>query len=117
MSRSDGMRAIHDFTSARFCFLALLHLLHRHGIQLGGVVVGVFQDRQAAQDLARLEHLPPHAADHVLQAELVGVGVVALRAGELAESDGHHLEEAAFDLAVEIGMPLDAPTSMTPSDS
>jgi hypothetical protein len=34
--------------------------------------------------------------------------VVVLRAGELAEPDGDHLEEAAFDLAHEIGVPLHA---------
>ena len=35
--------------------------------------------------------------------------MITLRAGELAETDGHHLEEPAFDLAREVGVPLDAP--------
>jgi hypothetical protein len=35
--------------------------------------------------------------------------MVALRAGEFAEPNGHHLEKAALDFPVEIGMPLDAP--------
>ena len=34
--------------------------------------------------------------------------MVALGAGEFAEADGHHLEEAAFDIAGEIGVPLHA---------
>ena len=55
-----------------------------------------------------MQHLPSDGADDVFEAELVGVGVIALRAGELAEADRHHLEQAAFDLAGEIGVPLDA---------
>ena len=100
--------AIQDFTSARFSSSRCSMTSTGTASSLRGVVVGVFENRQAAQNLARLQHLPPDAADDVLQAQLVGVGVVALRAGELAESDGHHLEQAAFDLAREIGVPLDA---------
>src|ERR1022692_2422646 len=40
--------------------------------------------------------------------QLVGISVIVLRAGELAEPDGDHLEEAAFDFAHEIGVPLHA---------
>ena len=83
-------------------------LFDRHRGELRGIVVGVFENRQAAEDLAGCQHLPAHAADDVFEAEFVGVGVIALRAGELAEADGHHLEQAAFDLAREIGVPLDA---------
>ena len=69
-------------------------------------MVRVFQDRQAAKNLTRCQHLPPHRPDHLLETHLVGVGVIALGAGELAEPDGHHLEQAAFDLAGKIGVPL-----------
>src|SRR5579862_6079898 len=44
----------------------------------------------------------------MLQAQLVGVGVVTLCAGELAQTDGHHFEQTAFDLAAEVGVPFDA---------
>ena len=74
------------FTSARFSSSRCSIDLHRHGVDLRRVVIGVLQNRQAAQDLARLQHLPPDAADHVLQPELVGVGVIALRAGEFARA-------------------------------
>ena len=108
MSRSNGMRPIQDFTRARVLFLRCSIIFDGHRVELGGVVIGVFENRQAAQDLARLKHLPADAADDVLQAELVCVCVIALRAGELAQADRHHLEEPALDLAGEIGVPLDA---------
>jgi len=71
-------------------------------------VVGVLQDREAAQNLAGLQHLPADAGDHMLQAHRVRIGVIALRAGEFPESDGHHLNQPALDLAGKIGMPFDA---------
>ncbi len=78
------MRPIQLLTSASSCFFGALHIFHWDSGQLGGIVIGVFQDRQAAQDFSRLQHLPSDAADHMLQAELVGIGVVALRAREFA---------------------------------
>ena len=39
-------------------FFARFHHFHRHGVDLGGVVVGILQDGEAAQNLARLQHLP-----------------------------------------------------------
>ena len=88
--------------------LALFHGFHRNGFELGGVVPGVFQNRQTAQNPAGSQHLASHGANDVLQAEAVGVRVVTLGAGEFAQPDGHHFEQAAFDLAGEIGVPLDA---------
>ena len=71
-------------------------------------MVGVFQNRQTAENLAGFEHLAPHGTNHVFEPLLVGVGVIALGAGKLAQADGHHFIEAAFDLAREIGVPLHA---------
>src|SRR5579872_6446797 len=88
-------------------FFPGLHLLDRYGGQLRGVVIGIFEDGQASKNLAGCEHLPPDCADYMFQAELVGVGVVTLRAGKLAEANRHHFEQSAFDLAGEIGVPLD----------
>src|ERR1022692_854142 len=88
--------------------LARLHDFHRHGVELGGVMVRILEDRQTAQDLTRFQNLPAHAADDVLQAKTVGIHVIALRAREFPQTDGHHFEQAAFDLAGEIRVPLDA---------
>ena len=71
-------------------------------------MVGVFENGESAQDFAGFEHLAADGADGVFQAELVSVGVIMLCAGEFAEADGDHLEQAAFDLAHEIGVPLHA---------
>jgi hypothetical protein len=73
------------------------------------VVVRVFEDRQPTQDLARPQHLPPDAADHPFQSDLVRVRMIMLRSGELTQPDRHHLEEPAFDLPGEIGVPFHAP--------
>ena len=71
-------------------------------------MIGVFENRQAADYFSGSKHLTAHRADDVLQAQLVGVGVIALRAGELAQADGGHLEQPAFELARKIGVPFDA---------
>ncbi len=91
----------------KLLFLAL-HLIDRDRGELGGVVVGVLQNREAAEDFAALQDLAADGADHMFEAELVRIGVITLGAGEFAEADRHHLEEAAFDFAREIGVPFDA---------
>ncbi len=88
--------------------LARFHHVHRNGVDLRRIVVGILQNREAAQNLARLQHLPAHADHHVFQAQAIGVGMVALRSGEFSEPDRHHLEQSALDPAREIGVPLDA---------
>ena len=89
--------------------LAALHVLDRDGLDARRLVVRVLQNRQPAQNPARSEYHPPHAANHRLQPHVVAVVVVALGPCELAQSNGHHLEQAALERAVEIGVPLHAP--------
>ena len=108
MSRSTGILRHPGFHQRQVLLFALLHDLDRHRVQLRRIVIRVFQDRQSAQDLARLQHLPPDAADHVLEAQPVGVRMVALRSCEFAKADRHHLEQAALDLAGKIRVPFDA---------
>ena len=69
MSRSAGSLRHPRFHQRQVLLFAPLHLFHRDGVQLGRVVIGVLENGEAAQDLAGLQHLPAHAADHVLQAE------------------------------------------------
>ena len=70
------------------------------------IVIGVFEDRQAAEDLSGVKHLPPDAANHVLQAELVSIRVITLGSGKFPETNRHHLVQAAFDLTGKIRVPL-----------
>src|SRR5581483_7915381 len=88
-------------------FFALFHGFHGHRIQFRGVVVGILHNGETAQNFAGLQHLASYAANHVLQAQTIGVGMVALRAREFADADGHHFEQAALNGSGEIGMPLD----------
>ena len=60
MSTSQGIFPIHHFTSARFP-PSRSSITHRHGLDLGGIVIGVFEDRQAAEDLAGRQHCRPTA--------------------------------------------------------
>ncbi len=85
-----------------------LELLGRHGLQLGGFVVAVFDDGQAGDNAAVLEHLPRHAADNLSEAVIVDRPVVDFGAFVLAKSDEHHLHQAAFDIAHEPRVRLDA---------
>src|SRR5947209_7836071 len=71
-------------------FLFRLHLSHRNGGELGGIVIRVFEDREAAKDFPALEHLASNGSDNVLEAEPVRISVITLRAGKLAEPDRHH---------------------------
>ena len=52
----------------------------------------VLENGEAAQNLARGQHLAADAANHMLQADPVRVRVIALRSGELAQADRHHLK-------------------------
>jgi hypothetical protein len=89
-------------------FVALLHAVGRHGIELCGVVLCIFDNRQATEHFPRLQDTSAHRADHMLEAETLRVSVVLLRAGKLSQPDRHHLHEAAFDPAIEGRVPLDA---------
>ena len=104
-----GMRPIQDLTSASSSSSLLFHLIHRHYLKARGLVIGVFENGQAAENFSALQYLAAHGADHVLQSQTIRVGVITLRAREFAEADGHHLKEAALDFAREIGMPFHPP--------
>ena len=68
----------------------------------------ILDDRQAADQLSGLQHAAAGHADDMFEAEPLRVRVVLLRAGKLAEPDGHHFHQAAFDAAIEVGVPLHA---------
>ena len=89
-------------------FLALLHVAGGNRIELCRVVIGILHDRQTSHDLARFQHHAADAADDMFQSQLVPVHVIALRTGKFAETDRHHLEQAALDFAAEIGVPFGA---------
>src|SRR6516225_5668199 len=97
MSRSKGIFAIQVLTSARFSSSRCSICSTGSGSSFA--VLWYASSRMARPPiiLPELSTLR-HAADHVFQAHAaIGVRVIALRAGELAEPDGHHLVEAALD--------------------
>ena len=102
------MRPIQDLTSASSSSSLRSISFTGTAVSCAVLMIGVFQNRQAAQNFSALQNLPADGADHVFQAQAIRVGVIALRAGEFAEADGHHLKQAALDLAGEIGVPFHA---------
>src|ERR1017187_7314117 len=127
-SRSMGMRPIHDLASASSSSsrcsmpctgtassLAVLWLASSRMARPPRILPDSGPGRpmarmvlESGKILGGLEHRAADGADGVLQTQLVGISVVVLGTGELAEPDGNHLEEAAFDFAHEIGVPLHA---------
>ena len=69
---------------------------------------GSIENGDAADDPAGLQHASSCGADDLLETKPPGVGVIPVRAGELAEADGHHLHEAAFHVPYEHRVGLDA---------
>src|SRR4029077_8671596 len=67
----------------------------------------VLQDRQPSEEWGLFENDFARGGDHVAQA--VGPKAVNLvRAVPLAEADDEHFEDAALELAAEVGVRLDA---------
>ena len=91
----------------QFAF-AGLELLGRHGLDPRRLVVGVFDDGQPGQDVALREHFGGHAADDLVEAEVLDRAVIDLRPFAVAQPDQQHLHQAAFDRAGEAGVRLDA---------
>ncbi len=106
-----------EFGHPGFDFTENFFLLGNHGCEAlggadsgkaGGFVKSTFLNGEAAEDFTAGEDASADAADHLFEANAVRVCVVSLGSGKFAEADGHHLEEAAFERAHEIGMPFDA---------
>src|SRR5919106_939865 len=72
------------------------------------LIVAVFDDAESKGNARMLQHRAAHGADDVLIAILHISPMVMLGAMIFAETDGHHLEQAALDGAAEIGMRLHA---------
>ena len=106
MSRSNGIRPIHDLTVASSSSSCVLHLLDRNGVSCAVLWFASSRIASPPRILPGRQHLTADCANDVFQAELVCVGVISLRAGELAQADRHHLEQPALDLSGEIGVPL-----------
>ena len=102
------MRPIQDFavtrSSSSFCSISSTRTA------VNCAVLWLASSRMASPPriLPELEHLPAHGPNHFLQPELVCVGVIALSAGELAQADRHHFEQAALDLPREVRVPFHA---------
>ncbi len=58
------------------------------------IVVGVFQDRQAPEHPAGVEHHLAYRPNDLFHAESKRERVIALRAFPLAQPDRHHLVDA-----------------------
>ena len=71
-------------------------------------MIRVLKDRESAENSSTLQDLAADGADDVFESQVVGVRVIALRARELAQSNSHHLEQAALDGAGEVRVPLHA---------
>src|ERR1700683_4060507 len=69
-------------------------------------MVGVLQNREAAEDLPRSEHMAADRTDHSFEPESICVRVIAPGACELTQADGHHLEKTAFNAPNKICVPF-----------
>ncbi len=74
-------------------------LLGPHRLDPRRLVVGVLDDGQPGQDMAAGEHFAGHAADDLIEAEILDRAVIDLRPLALAQPDQEHLHQSAFDLA------------------
>ena len=88
--------------------LAILEFVRRDGLNLGRLVVGVFDDADAGDDAALGQHFAGDAADDLPEAVVHDRPVIDLRPFVLAQADQHHLHQARFDVADEIRVRLDA---------
>ena len=74
----------------------------------GRFLVGVFNHGHASQDVAVAEYLIDDAADDLGEAVVEDGAVIDGGPVAFAQADEHHLHQAAFDVADESGMWLDA---------
>ncbi len=88
--------------------LAGLELGGHNGLDARRLIVSVFHHRQAGQDVAAAEHFAGHAADDLLETEILDGAVVDLRPFAVAQADQEHFHQAAFDRAGKARVRLDA---------
>ena len=107
-SRSSGSRGNSSRASTSSAFSRVRKSAGSHGFDLGRLFVTVFDDRQPGHDRAAGQHFAADALDDLAEGVILKRAVIDLGPVVIAQPDQHHLHQAAFDLAGEIGVRLDA---------
>ena len=92
----------------RQLLLAAEEVFRSDGLDQGGLVPGILDDRHARQDVAAAEHLAGGAADDLAEAIVLDRAMVDRRPRALPQADQEHLRQPALHVADEAGVRLDA---------